>query len=348
MKVGLVYGAWGQNIGNAFFNLGGKWLLEQVVGEENVKLVQDQPAYATFRNESKGNWPNAFDLISRLDIDLLVLQGPLFTPNFGNIWGPTFEIMKQRGVRWAGVGAAFRKYSTSEYAEVKQWIERYPPLFVSTRDQQSYKRLDSMDRRDFPINDGVDSAFFLPNAYRPADIDQSGGLVSLTFDHFPEPKLIEKDDGPIVVGNKNFDAISSATRTWMASKGKAGGIISHATFPRGPRILNGRTIVRPNHRTNPHLPQVIYRQPNGIGWDEPYTYLTLYNASELTLSDRVHACVATLTYGGEAMLFNPITKRSALFDRVGCGNITDRPVALEHDIVDEEIDKSKKFISNLL
>jgi hypothetical protein len=47
-KVALVSGGWGQNIGNAFFNIGGKRILEEVFPEYRVEFIQDQPGYWIF------------------------------------------------------------------------------------------------------------------------------------------------------------------------------------------------------------------------------------------------------------------------------------------------------------
>ena len=44
-RVALVSGGWGQNIGNAFFNIGGKRILEEVFPEHRVEFIQDQPGH---------------------------------------------------------------------------------------------------------------------------------------------------------------------------------------------------------------------------------------------------------------------------------------------------------------
>ena len=53
-KVAIVSGQWGQNIGNAFFNLGGMHVMEQVFGQVSC-IFQDQPNYRTLHNKFKGN-----------------------------------------------------------------------------------------------------------------------------------------------------------------------------------------------------------------------------------------------------------------------------------------------------
>lgn len=102
-------------------------------------------------------------------------------------------------------------------------------------------------------------------------------------------------------------------------------------------------ILRPEHRFNPHVTWKIYKQINAVASDEPFTYFNVYAHTVLTLSDRVHACVATLAYGNPAMLFTP-SLRSALFDRLGLSEIRQRPVVLDPAQLRLEKDREMEFL----
>lgn len=114
-----------------------------------------------------------------------------------------------------------------------------------------------------------------------------------------------------------------------------------------PEKLGGCTIIRPEHRFFPHVTKKIYKRGLAFASDEPYTYLTAYANSTVTLSDRVHACVATLAYGNRAMLFTP-SPRSALFERVGVKQIKDRCVEIEPASLNELQKQHIDSISNAL
>ena len=92
----------------------------------------------------------------------------------------------------------------------------------------------------------------------------------------------------------------------------------------------------------------IYRSPGGIASDEPYTYAQVYALAEATFSDRVHACVATLAYGGRAHLFNPATQRSALFDRVGATDVESGLVSIDQGLLEAEEDATLTFLGSVL
>lgn len=331
MIIALVSGFWGQNIGNAFFNLGGKAALE--AAGHQVHFIQDQPAYWTFRNEAKGNFAGAWGVIERADVDCVVLQGPVITKNFANIWAPTLRRLRERGVDWAVMSAGLRKYTDEEVAAFAELVEILPPRFISTRDRPTAERLAAVVGA---VRCGIDSAFFLPRAFEPIPLD-SEPYVTFNFDHYPEPTLQLDAGGVVEIGSTCFRPSTPRLIDRLAHRSKAHAYVAAALDRRVyPEDVAGHTIVRPEHRTNPHLPAKIYLRPNAVASDEPWTYLSLYAGSELTLADRVHACVATLAYGGRAMLHNPGTRRSALFERVGAGAIETEPVRIDLGQLDVE------------
>lgn len=332
MHVALVSGFWGQNIGNAFFNLGGKATLE--AAGATVSLVQDQSAYWSFRDEAKGPYSRAWHFIESIEADLLVLQGPLLTRNFGNIWRSTLQHLAARGVPWAILSGGFRSYSADELRVAQSVLSEIPPLFISTRDEPTAKRLAEI----FPaVRSGVDSGFFVRNSYDPPTI-KADPYLALCFDHYVEPEIVADPKSDIRIRSIAYQMRYPLALDRLAGRSKAHAYIAQFLDRRQPPVAlaDGTEIVRPEHRTNPHLPFKIYQRPNSIASDEPWTYLALYANAEATISDRVHACVASLAYGRPAHLHNPNTKRKYLFESVGASNIEQTlaevdPSRLEHE-----------------
>jgi hypothetical protein len=333
-RVALVSGHWGQNIGNAFFNIGGKWILEQVFGDGSVDFIQDQPGYRTFHDQSKGNPANDVEFLRLLDLDYIVLQGPLLTQGFQHLWEPTFRALTERGTKIILLGSAFFKFRDAEFAAAKAFLERYKPALISTRDSKSFGILKSWDL-GVPLFDGMDSAFFAPKAYAPFKV-AGEKYYAFNFDRYPEPTITL--GAPDTSADFSFDADgvhwnlhTPSLVSKLAHRSKVQAYLGHLLDRRSlPSEINGRLIVRPEHRVNPHMTYKIYQHPNAVCSDEPWTYFTIYANAALTLADRVHACVATLAYGNPAMLFTP-SPRAALFERVGAGNIKKHPVALDMD-----------------
>lgn len=339
--IGLVSGFWGQNIGNAFFNLGGKYALERA--GHRVSFVQDQPAYWTFRNEAKGNYGRSFSLLEALEVDLVVVQGPLLTRNLAKIWEPTLAALAAHGVHWAILSGAFRAYTRDELQVAADLIARYPPLFISTRDDVTADRLSDV----FPsVRSGVCSAFFLGQSYEPPRL-RGGPFIAMTFDHFGEPDVIE-GGRDLKLDDCEYSLKFHARHDWLAGRSKAHAYLASMLDRRTlPKRVGRHVVLRPEHRTNPHLPFKIYAQANGLASDEPWTYLTAYSAAEVTISDRVHACVAALAYGNRAILHNPTTKRHALFSSIGVEDIGSAAARLCPGRVEAEFDSVVRFLKSI-
>lgn len=107
-------------------------------------------------------------------------------------------------------------------------------------------------------------------------------------------------------------------------------IYAISLFPAPKRMdkIGEYRIIRTDQRFHPHYRNKIYRQNNSFCADVPYGYLNLYANTVLTLSDRIHACAATLAFGNSAMLFAS-TDRIGLLERVGVKDITQNPVKVD-------------------
>ena len=79
--------------------------------------------------------------------------------------------------------------------------------------------------------------------------------------------------------------------------------------------------------------------------DTPEGYLLAYSNSKLTLSNRVHANVASLSYGNKAMYFSD-SKRANLLNRLGLNTIYNKPVSLNFSELDFEKKELVLFIKN--
>jgi len=346
VKVALVSGFWAQNIGNAYFNVGGKWILEQVFGSDNVQFIQDQPAYRTFYPQHKGAPSNYARVLDRVDVDYVVLQGPMLTSTFKDIWGPTFKEYKRRGIKVILLGAAFFKYTPKEIEDVKVFLDQYPPALISTRDSETYNIVKNWVPR---THDGIDSAFFVPKAFEP--IAFVGDYMALNFDRFPEPTITLGDASVSGAHNFQYNGMEWSLKTpalqnFFSYRGKAQAYFGHLLdFRKLPSELNGMEIIRPEHRYAPHMTHKIYQHPNSFVSDEPFTYFSIYAGSKLTLADRVHACVMTLAFGNPAMLFTP-SPRQALFARLGLNDIRKRPVSLDLGYLEEQRQAELEFLKN--
>jgi hypothetical protein len=348
--VALVYGFWGQNIGNAFFNVGGRWILDQMFTEHQISEIQDQPGLRTFNRKMRGNPKNDFGLLSKLNVDYIVLQGPMLNAHFRVIWEDTFKALAARGTKFIYLSAALFHYTKEEIEGARAFLKEYPPTIISTRDSETFKHVRDLAPYTY---EGIDSAFFAPKAYTPPPL-AADPFITINFDQYPEPNIVcsdtplspEKFDRVITALGKHFGLKQPRLQMKFSAAGQwqcyLGALLD---FRKLPAEICGFQVVRPEHRVNPDLTWKIYSQPNGLSSDEPYTYLTAYAKTKLTLSDRVHACVATLAYGNPAMLLHP-TPRGYLFARVGLNEIRQKPMSLDPEYLETERKNQVAFLKN--
>lgn len=222
-------------------------------------------------------------------------------------------------------------------------LKEFPPFIISTRDHKTYEAVADCCEKSYS---GIDSAFFVPDVYEPFQLDIEP-YIAINFDRLPEPDihLYKEFNRNVRSCDKHFEALRyywclefPLFQKRLALRGKVESYIAAILdFRKLPPNLGPFTIVRPEHRFNPHIGLKIYRWPNSMVWDEPFTYFTVYGGSSLTLSDRVHACVVTLAYGKPAMLFSS-SPRTYLFDRLGLSDIRNKPMILKK----KELEKEKK------
>ena len=83
--------------------------------------------------------------------------------------------------------------------------------------------------------------------------------------------------------------------------------------------------------------------------DYPLDYLFLYRNVTVTYSDRVHACIPSLSFGNKAQLFSD-SARVALFENVGIdlNEIKSHPVSLDQQKLKELQDAQIDYLAKML
>jgi hypothetical protein len=350
-SIALVSGGWGQNVGNAFFNIGGLHVLRRLFPDHNVQFIQDQPGYWTF-NRSRINPRNYWGLLKYLNIDYIVLQGPVFSLALPKLWDDTLCELYKRGGKVIYLSSSLFRYTDDEVLVAKKFLRKFPPAFMSTRDAVSYDKLKGYCDKSY---NGICSAWFVPDVYTPPSLD-CDPYIAVNFDRRPEPKIVVSSGAgrhDYVVNHESLslDICFPKVIDAFSKNGKASAYIGAFLDRRKlPGSVGGYVLVRPEHRTNPYFNWKIYGRPNGIASDEPYTYFTTYANAELTLTDRVHACLITLAYGKPAMLFTS-SPRSHLFARMGLmgrDGIKKVPVLLDKKILENEKSEEIKSLSHIV
>lgn len=354
MKIAYCTGFWCTNIGNGFFSLGVEYVLKKILGEKNVTVVSDYQTYTTSYGKRLYIDKNQMEYISSLDVDYIVLAGPVISRYFLYLWSEILRKLKKRGIGYMILSAGIMKLNEKEKQDIIEFFKECPPYIISSRDQSTYKQFSEYAVHAY---NGICFSFFSPDYYTPARMDAISPYIVFNFDKINEPVIKISEYNRFGVKQFEFDGskyqiINPKWLTKLTAKTDRftdAIIYLDSMLPTKTRsdYLGKYRIIRTDHRFHPHFRKKIYKQHNSFVADLPYGYINLYANTELTLSDRVHACAVTLAFGHSAMLFAK-TDRCGLLERVGAEGVCNGPVKLNMDMLETEKKRMIEWLENTI
>lgn len=307
---------WAGNIGNAFIDTAINYCLNKVLNGQEYVINQSSmlPAYIkyNFAYRKPFSWfiknPSTFDMRTHIVADYVVMGAALLDIYWTKVHHGLLEHLAEKKTKVIILGGGGgNKYSEEEKNYVKSYWKKINVVAFIARDRKCYDNFKDIFTENYC---GIDNAFFLKDAYTPAKLDIEN-LGVKTFD-LTYDRDIEFPEGFTVVTARHrafdVDSIKFAVRKGFKTFSIAGStdLISESV-------------------------------------DD---YLNLYGNSKITHSDRVHACVATLSFGGKARYYDN-SDRSYLFERVNLGNINKELVQLDQEFIAEEKRKQLDYLKSV-
>lgn len=318
-KKRIVYlkSSWPNNIGNAFIDLGCIASLLQANKEINIIPVSAYPMFLASNikaykyNQLLSLLPsslkltlsryiskhldklheayyrnvnitnNIINLFSAIKADYVVFAGNVLTIQFFKIFKPILSRLKDTRVIFYGCGGV--TYSDLEIEEVRKQLAEIQPYALISRDNIAFQNYKDLAKHSF---NGIDCGFFVNDLLPEVEIDLPPYAV-LTFDSIENISIRVKLEQELSEKYEIVVLCSHATVPWMPLLG-------------APNIFNKKYFLIS---------------------DSPFDYLFLYSKAKEVHSDRVHACVATLSFGNPCKLYAR-TPRAELFKMVGADGIT--------------------------
>lgn len=321
MKVGYIGGFWSTNVGNAFYNLGALWLLKKVYGQQNVAFVPDPPQVQWI------NLKNDYALIPALELDLIVISGPIFGSILKKVYTGIFDKIHEKGKCIAFISAGACEYTDKEAERVAQFLKKYRISFVFTRDSATYNLY--KNKLDTVVYNGLCTSVFLPDAFTPLRVNDD--YIVFNFDRWHEPIIVKTDN------------------EWAVKKRILGG---------SQETMLGYNIIRTQSYALAKWPiylsgvSQICQKNNVYYSDAPYGYLSILKHAKYIFSDRVHTCAAGLIYGTKCMYVSGSRRsrdgRSNLFSRLDIPGICNEPVLLDLEYIGlQKEDMERALVSTL-
>ena len=321
MRIVYYDSGWPINIGNAFIDIGAQYQIKQALPDAELYVASEMPKWICWVNQV--DMKQAIDVAELIETDFIVVAGMTLCDEFIEVQGPVLRNMAKRGVKIIFLGASLYLYTPSEIENFKRFLGELKVHGMMTRDRESFKHFKDLAPHSY---DGVDCAFFVREAFKPAKLTLKDFVV-YNFDEGDEPNDIEPHGKTIL-------------RT------------QHACFEVLPNsFVRGRqTYFRDKkwpflHRNNRAVKR-YYGRENMMISDVPEDYLHLFANTSATYSDRVHACIPTLSFGNRAKLYTK-SPRAYLFDRAGVGEVKQKLVTLDQQKMDAEKKSQIAFLKEL-
>lgn len=292
---------WASNIGNPFFTLGAKALFAKAAPTIELIDTASNPA-VPFALSGKA-YDSAFVYANHIgELDGVMLCGPIFDKHFPKLYTPLLERAAAENKKVFFLTCGGMEYDSNEIELCRNVLKKFPPALLTTRDKETYQHYGDLCERSY---NGICTAWFSPDAYPGYSTDSLTPYITVAYDFSKEP-------APSVLEQ----ALQGAAQLPNPKKGSK--LLENLFFymdRNGPETVGNHKIIRPQHRLIRHK-SLLFRNPNSFISFTPYGYLNLYRNTSLTITDRLHAAVATLAYGNPAYLFLR-SNRTRLLEAVG-------------------------------
>lgn len=321
MIIGVENSSW-NNIGDGFYQFSLLRLLEKEF-PNHTSHMHDAPPRRSFKIP-RNKRSTAFDARSVARSDMLILSGPILGAHFLDDYAQVIQQQLERGGQYMMVSV----HGEASGAEpLKSFLEEHPPELFATRDTQTHEFFGSKKYRSY---DGVCTASLVSITCDEdtfvTDSDTEYITVSFYDGHEPAFSVRRTDDGDIaeVSGISAWDK----TPSWRLKR--------HLEWSRKyPTKVDGFDIVRPVHDISYPFHHLRYARDNSLLSYNPLIYLSLYRGTSLTISNRLHAVLPTISFGKPAAYVGR-TPRNGALERLGIRDHQGTLLALSPDVVKEE------------
>ena len=330
MRILVENSSW-NNIGDAFYQFSLFNLLKRSCPHHQVAFL-NAPTVRSFRVRDRFI-PKIYHPELIQDADLYVLSGPILNPAFLRDYAPLIRGWLARKANYALVSVHGEAGSQREIAE---FLKSHPPLILATRDRPTF---DLYASSAFPTYDGVCTASLVSLTCEPGDTLRERPYVASSFYDGYEPHftIVENAAGEIIEVRGIGDWRRS--RCWRLRR--------HFEFvlKRYPCTVGRYEIVRPVHDLGYKFSHLNFARVNSFLSYNAFVYLAIYKGAKLTVTNRLHAALPALSFGGPVAYVGATTRNGAL-DRLGLRNYQGRIVTCSRDMIAREYEDLVEALRN--
>ena len=240
--------------------------------------------------------------------DLHVFTGPILSQcDSAHAFGAKIKDIIAHNEKYCIISASGTAMRKEDQDKVGEIFTTFPPLFITTRDEESYLWLKPFVHN---LYNGICTAWLVDRTIHPGtfQLDKPFFISSWYTELDPVYSIPKGKDCTI----ENLDVHHKKTYCGLPYD-----IARHLNFLRPQqKEIGGKTIVRTIQNLNTRYNHINFAMPQSFISFNVEKYLDVVKSSEFTISDRVHACVVSLACGRPArFLFS--TPRAGIFTRMG-------------------------------
>lgn len=292
MKIRVENSTW-NNVGDGWYQTSLYGLLRKTFPQHQV-LLGEGPVRRAFRISNGKQLKNALNVMDYERADIHVFSGPMI-PSIIRDYSQAIKRLIADGENYVLLSASGTGLSASEIAEIGEFLTKYPPLLLSTRDEETYDNFKSYVSNSY---NGICTAFLVDRTIELDTFQLEKPFFISSFYMEMEPTFSLRG-GEVRIDN--VDVEHHKTMFGLPFR-----YSRHQNFLRKHQYqLGGHLIVRTVQNLNTRFNHINFAAPNSFISFNPVRYLEVAKSSEFTISDRVHACAISLACNHPArFLFN--------------------------------------------
>lgn len=304
MKILIENSTW-NNVGDGWYQFALYSLIKNIYPDHEIMLGEG-PIRRAFRINNEKQKNNSLNLILYQKADLHIFSGPILRYLLSDYKEAIIKL-KNRGEEYALISVSGTAIPQNILNEIGGFLIQYPPLFFSSRDEETYKSF-------FPyvknIYNGICTAFLVDRTLQIQTFELDKKFFISSFYMELEPTYYIDPNKKFCI--ENIEVRHKKTLFYLPYK-----YSRHLDFFRKHQVeIGNHLIVRTIQNLNTRFNHINFATPNSFISFNPLSYLNVTKSSEFVISDRVHACVVALACGKPArFLFN--TPRAGIFNRMG-------------------------------
>jgi hypothetical protein len=339
----LFYGScWPTNIGNAFVNHGAIKALKQACG--SAAIIHHFGGMSSYLFNIHGQDGHTLLLGHWTNFDYVVTGGMTQCVEHCEAAAKNLGTFIENGAKLIIAGGGGYHYDTNEVQAVREWMQRLPVAIFISRDRHSFENYADLAEHSY---DGIDNAFFISEDFEPLPFNHRDFVV-LNFDTLEEPDVIgcpatDRSD-PKQIAQAQLQRLGFLRRLKrrFTARGK-----KPQAKPQIKIYTDNRRVIRTHHSPMWTIDR-YFLSPNTLISDLPSDYLSIYAQAAEVHSDRVHACIAALSFGNRARFYVQNEPRLRMFARLGIENVAHELTDLDPEVLRREKQDQVRFLRDSL